>query len=652
MLASTVIQGQGGLPPLDTPAPAQLAPIAPGPFSGSLESLKGNRYPRWFTDGKLGIWAHWGPQSVPMEGDWYARQLYEQGSKDYADHLARYGHPSVKGHKDLIPLWKAEKWDPERLMALYKKAGAKYFVSMGAHHDNFDLWNSTYHRWNAVKMGPHRDVVGEWAKAARRNGLRFGVSEHLGASWTWFQRSRGADKTGSLAGVPYDGNDPAYADLYHPAALPGDTGWYSVDPRWHREWYRRVKDLVDQVHPDLLYSDGPIPFGEVGASLVAHLYNVSMKGGVQQAVYTCKEPSEGRWAQDVERGVMAGIQPYPWQTDTSIGDWFYNRNWKYRDAAWVLHTLVDVVSKNGNLLINVVQRPDGSLDPEAQTVLADMAAWMGTNGESVYGTEPWLVYGEGQTRARGGAFKEDFGFTAKDVRYAQKGEGTLYATLMGKPDERGITLVSLGRHAGDAGQVTSVSVLGSREKPKWFQATDGLHVALPIGSYSDIATVLKIGGKDLRGFGSIATPPDLAPKAPMPAVVGDSTGVYRLSADLANLPEGGVHTETKDGVANLGFWDSPLDVVSWTVDFAVPGTYEAFATVAADGQDTTLDVELGSAKRTLKVASTGGWDQFARVPVGTFRVAAAGRTKVVARPSNPATWHPMNLRGLTFSKRG
>jgi len=632
---------------MDSPAPAQLAPIAAGKFLGTLDSLKGNRYPKWFTDGKLGIWAHWGPQSVPMEGDWYARQLYEEGSKDYKDHVARFGHPSEKGYKDIIPLWKAERWDPERLMSLYKKAGAKYFVSMGAHHDNFDLWNSTYHRWNAVQMGPHRDVVGEWQKAAKKNGLRFGVSEHLGASWTWFQKSRGADKTGAKAGVPYDGNDPAYSDLYHPAALAGDTGWYTTDPRWHREWYRRVKDLVDQYHPDLLYSDGGIPFGHVGESLVAHFYNVTMKDGVQQAVYACKQPSEGRWAQDVERGVLGGIQPYPWQTDTSIGDWFYNKNWKFRGADWVIHTLVDVVSKNGNLLINVVQRPDGSLDPEAERVLADMAAWMNTNSESIYGTQPWLVYGEGVTRAKGGAFKEDFGFTAKDVRFVSKGEGTVYATLMGKPDSSELTLVSLGKHDGDSSEITSVSVLGSRRKVSWSQAADGLHVTLPPGSYSEIATVLKVRGRHLRGFKSIPLPEESV----KPPIKADGNGLYRLDAGLASLSDGGIQTEAQGGVENLGYWDNPLDFASWTTDFSAPGTYEVTAT-AASVMGSTLVIEWGDKKRTFTIPNTGAWDRYEPVALGTFTVEKAGKVKITLRPANASSWHPVNLRGLTAKKTG
>jgi alpha-L-fucosidase len=350
--------------------------VAKGPFQPTFEPFSQYQCPEWFRDAKLGMWAHWGPQAVPMMGDWYAKHMYVQGHKQYEHHLQTYGHPSTNGYKEIIALWKAEKWDPDRLMRLYKDAGAKYFVSMGSHHDNFHLWNSKHHKWNAVNMGPHRDVVGDWQKAAKAQGLKFGVSEHLGASFTWFQESHKADKTGPLAGVPYDGTDPQFDDLYHFPAKPGDTNWYSNDPRWHQEWFNRIKDLVDKYEPDLLYTDGGVPFAnEVGRSMIAHLYNASAQrhGGKVEAVYTCKQQSNGMWVEDLERGVMPGVRPYPWQTDTSIGDWYYNKNWKYRGADWVIQMLVDIVSKNGNLLINVVQRPDGSLDPQAEKILDEMA---------------------------------------------------------------------------------------------------------------------------------------------------------------------------------------------------------------------------------------------------------------------------------------
>ncbi len=635
---------------MDPAAPSQLAPIASGPFSVSLDSLKQNRYPDWFTKGKLGIWAHWGPQSVPMEGDWYARNLYIQGSGQYQDHLAKYGHPSLKGYKDIIPLWKAEKWDPARLMAKYKKAGAHYFVSMGAHHDNFDLWNSTYHRWNATKMGPKRDVVGTWQKEAKKLGLHFGVSEHLGASFNWFQVSRGSDKTGPNAGVSYDGNDPAYADLYHQANLPGDTGWYTTDPRWHAEWYRRVKDLVDQYHPDLLYSDGGIPFGAVGEQLVAHLYNssIALHHGKQEAVYTCKQASEGRWAQDVERGVLSSIQKYPWQTDTSIGDWFYNKHWKYRGADWVIHTLVDVVSKNGNLLINVVQRPDGSIDPEADQVLDDMAAWMTVNGESIFDTQPWVVYGEGPQRPKGGAFKEDFGFTAKDVRYTQKGDHTVYATLMGAPDTREITLTSLSKGTGDAAEIRDVKLLGSNEKVGWTVGPEGLHVTLPAGNLSPIAVVLKVTGKNLRAFKPIEVPA----AAPAAVVSEGAGGTYSLGADLAATHGDGINTEVRGGQTNLGFWDHAEDFASWSVNFTTPGVYEISTSIASPSPSSQFVVTVGNQKVKGTAPTTGDWAKFEDLVVGSVRVTQTGKTEVSVKPADPATWHAINMRGLKFRRTG
>jgi alpha-L-fucosidase len=458
------------------PAPAPL-PIAKGPFAPTFESLAQYRYPEWFRDAKLGIWAHWGPQSVPMFGDWYARHMYRQGHKQYQDHLERYGHPSKLGYKDIIPLWKAEKWDPARLMALYRKAGARYFVSMAVHHDNFDLWDSKHHRWNAVQMGPHRDVVGDWQKAARAEGLPFGVSEHLGASFTWWQESHGSDKEGPLAGVPYDGADPRYAELYHPPAAPGDKEWYGTDPAWHREWFARIQDLVDHYQPDLLYTDGGVPFGdETGRRLIAHLYNAdaARHGGRPQVVYTCKQPSNGMWVEDVERGVLAGISEHPWQTDTSIGDWFYNRDWKFRPASWAIHMLVDVVSKNGNLLLNVVQRPDGSLDPEVEQLLAQMADWVAVNGEAIYGTRPWTTFGEGPVRAEGGAFKEDAAFTAEDIRFTTKGD-VLYAFALGWP-AKGLTVRALGTAAG---RVSEVRLLGHSGRIEWAQDASGLRISVP-----------------------------------------------------------------------------------------------------------------------------------------------------------------------------
>src|SRR6266545_4897664 len=266
--------------------------IAPGPFLGTRESLKNYRVPEWFRDAKFGIWAHWGPQSAPEYGDWYARNMYIQGHKQYNYHVQKYGHPSKFGFKDVIPTWKAERFDPEYLMGLYKKAGAKYFVSMGVHHDNFDLWNSKLNRWNAVNMGPKKDVVGLFKTAALKQGLRFGVSEHLAVSYHWFQTSHGADTEGPLKGVPYDGADPKYASLYHETHPAPKSAWdgTGVPDKWKEHYFLRIKDLLDQYQPDLMYTDGPIFFEQWGLGWLAHFYNLSAKkhGGKVEAVYANK----------------------------------------------------------------------------------------------------------------------------------------------------------------------------------------------------------------------------------------------------------------------------------------------------------------------------------------------------------------------------
>lgn len=276
-------------------------------FEPTIESFKQYSYPDWFRDAKFGIWAHWGPQAVPRQGDWYAKKMYLENDNDYKYHVAHYGHPSKFGYKDIIPLWKAERWDPEKLMALYKKAGARYFVSMGTHHDNFFLWNSKIHKWNSVNMGPKKDVVGLWQQAAKKEGLRFGVSEHLGASYTWFQSSRGADKAGPMAGVPYDGTNPEFEDLYHPKTAPEDKAWLTTNPENQKNWLSCITELIDNYQPDLLYSDSELPFGDVGRTMLAHFYNqdIVKNGGKLEAVYTAKlRASEGRWVQDLERGTM------------------------------------------------------------------------------------------------------------------------------------------------------------------------------------------------------------------------------------------------------------------------------------------------------------------------------------------------------------
>jgi alpha-L-fucosidase len=380
-------------------------------------------------------------------------------------------------------------------------AGAKYFVSMGVHHDNFDLWNSQHHSWNAVLKGPQRDIVGAWKKSAKKYGLKFGVSEHLGASYSWFMTSHGYDEFWPHHGIGYDGEDPAYSELYHSGKdkpFRNSKTWYTDNPDSQKNWYLRISDLLNQYQPDLLYTDGGIPFGVVGKTMVANYYNNSIKQnkGKLQAVYNHKDIGSGEFiaeagVQDVERGVMEGINSRAWQTDTSIGDWFYSEGFKYKTTSQVVHMLTDIVSKNGNMLLNVVQYPDGSLPPEAMTFLSEMAGWMKVNGDAIYSTRPWKIYGEGPTKASGGHFKEEDNYTASDIRFTTK-NNALYAITLAQPLNE-VRVVSLGSDSNFLDKpIKSVKLLGYKGKLIWKQEKDALIIQLPAALPSNYSSSFKI----------------------------------------------------------------------------------------------------------------------------------------------------------------
>jgi alpha-L-fucosidase len=323
-------------------------------------------------------------------------------------------------------------------------------------------------------MGPKKDVVGIWQQAARKEGLYFGVTEHLAASYTWFQVAHGADQLGDKAGVSYDGANPEYQDLYHEKAAPDDLSWLTNNPVWQRDWFDRIQELVDRYHPDLLYSDSELPFGHVGKSLLAHYYNAALKHNKKGVVYNCKlRDSEGRWVKDYELGSAEGISLYPWQTDTPVGDWFFKPVDNYKTSTEVIQMLVDIVSKNGNLLLDVAQTPEGSLDDHLVKVLEEIGDWMQVNGEAIYGTRPWKTYGEGisvteqQEHGPYGGIKDVRNYYQGDLRFTMKGK-TLYAFCMEKP-ESDIHISSLGLKVETGQKVKSISLLGSKEKIKWSQ---------------------------------------------------------------------------------------------------------------------------------------------------------------------------------------
>lgn len=462
--------------------------ILKGPFGPTLDSLRNFKCPEWYRDAKMGFWSHWGPQSVTLAGDWYARNMYIEGSPQYIYHWRKYGHPSKFGYKDIVPLWKAESFDPDALMSLYYEAGARFFMSQAVHHDNFDNWNSKHNAWNATKVGPHKDIVGMWHEAANKHGMRFGLSEHLGASLNWFSVNKDCDEEGPYAGVPYDGNDPAYEDFYHPAReLANKTdgeGYFSHNPWWHQRWFDRIKDVIDQHEPDFLYSDQDVFDGDSVWRIIAHLYNLSVKkhGGANEAFYSQKSEDpgvKGIGVLDIERGTIQGISPDPWQTDTCLGGWFYNANVVYKKTDEIIAMLVDTVSKNGNLMLNIPQRADGTLDDECMYTVKGMAKWMKVNGEGIYATRPWKVYGEGPTSPVAGKMAEKTAtWTGDDFRFTAKGNA-VYAFQMGASDSRILMIKSLSHKA--ASPVQTVELLGCQCMPQHLQTDECLSITIPEG---------------------------------------------------------------------------------------------------------------------------------------------------------------------------
>ena len=490
-----------------------------GPYKPTWDSLLQYDAPEWYRDAKFGIWAHWTPQCVPEDGDWYARNMYMQGSKQNEFQVQHYGPPSTFGYKDLCPQWTLLNWEPDALIERFKRAGARLFLTVANHHDGFDTWDSKHQPWNAASFGPHRDVVGAWATAARKQGLRLGVTVHQARNWWWFQTSHGADKTGPFAGVPYDGdltvaegrnqwwqglNPQRLYGVKHPHnALP--------DISYVKNFYDRTRDLIDQHDPDLLYFDNSLfPLGWGGMNIASYFYNRNLQthGGKIEAVATIKEVPD-RLAKavvaDYERGLTSEIMRYPWQSETCIGDWHYNRALfdkpgeygGYLQPRDVIHWMIDTVSKNGTFVLNIPGKPDGTIDSKEIAVLDGITAWMQINGEAIYETRPWKIYGEGPDMIKSGSFQGTSisKLGAKDIRFTRNKTNTvIYAIALGWPVGE-FVIQSLGTaSAAQPGKIEHVQLLGTDAKLKWKQSAEGLRVELPKQYHptSDLAAALKV----------------------------------------------------------------------------------------------------------------------------------------------------------------
>ena len=493
--------------------------VPAGPFQPYWESLKEYECPDWFRDAKFGIWAHWSPQCVPERGDWYARNMYIQGTPQYEYHVRTYGHPSKFGYKDICHLWHAERWDPDALVKLYKRAGAEYLVALATHHDNFDCWDSKYQPWNCTKVGPKRDIVGGWARASRSHGLKFGVSYHGTPHRTWDEflpvRYK-SDTTGPYAGIPYDGvltkadGRGLWWEGMDPRALNGTPHLKNTPcPDFVRQFMLRVQDVIDRYDPDILTFDDGVKFtfdaGGPGApdlgvwlgipdlapEIIAYYYNrnVQRRGGKLQGVVDLKEVPEPVWGaltRDLEATLADQLEVEPWQTEACIGSWHYERRLleehRYQKPSLMIPIFVDIVSKNGNLLLSIPLPGHGEPDGDEIAFLHEMAEWQAVNGEAIKGTRPWKIHGEGpstQTKGVPSYQLSRFKFDHRDIRFTTKGD-TLYAFALGWPEDGKLLIRSLRQGSEHyPGQIGKVELLGHNGPIEWTRSEQALQIDLP-----------------------------------------------------------------------------------------------------------------------------------------------------------------------------
>ena len=487
------------------------AAVSQGPFHADWESLRQYEIPQWYKDAKFGIFVHWGAYSVPAFGsEWYPRQMYidaeRRGDNFFEHHKTTYGPQSKFGYKDFIPMFKAERFDPDAWAALFSRAGAKYVVPVAEHHDGFPMYACTFTKWNAGNMGPRRDVIDELGRAVRARGLKFGVSSHRAFNWKYYVRR-----------PKFDTADPRFAGLYGrpmPFLFKDDADDYRKrfepqDAQFKDDWLARTCELVDRFDPDLVWFDFGITASQETTyaenhyspylqRFAAYYYNTRKKSDRDIGIinYKWKAFPEEAAVLDLERSKMDAIRTPFWQTDTAISSssWGFTQNQEYKTADRLVDDLVDIVSKNGCLLLNVGPRADGTIPENDQEILLAIGKWLELNGEAIYATTHWKIYGEGPTGTATGhlAEKKDKPFTAKDIRFTVKGK-TVYAILLAWPSEGSITIRSLGKDSPTSlGRIQSVEMLGIEAPLSWTIDESGLIVRLPDRKPCKFAYVLRI----------------------------------------------------------------------------------------------------------------------------------------------------------------
>lgn len=463
--------------------------IASGPFDATWESLCTHRMPEWYEKSKLGIFVHWGVYSVPGFGnEWYSRNMYNPKRAEYAHHRQVWGDQKEFGYKDFIPLFKGEKFDPAGWVKLFREAGAGYVVPVAEHHDGFAMYDTAFNRWNSVNMGPKTDVMARIKAVCEEQGLQFCLSSHRAEHYYFMNLGRTFDS---------DVNDPEYADFYGPAVYREEFNAENMSPttetptalgpteEWLEDWMVRTCELIDRYRPKLIYFDWWIQnlaFKPYLKKIAAYYYNRAAQWGVEVTMNYKREAfPPGVATFDVERGALTDISPVPWQTCTAIGkdSWGYTAGNEFKNSRQIICDLIDIVSKNGRMLLNVGPRPDGTITEEETRVLKDLGAWMALNGEGIREASPWKWFSEGSVNAQSGFFMDgdEKAFTPEDFRFTYKA-GSIYAFQM-RPDGNDVTIRSLAAKGMYDFCLDKVTLLGYPGCLDAKRTGEGLCIRLP-----------------------------------------------------------------------------------------------------------------------------------------------------------------------------
>ncbi len=599
-------------------------------YESTWESLAKHTDPEWFRDAKFGIYTHWGPVTFGAEDgpggvQWYGRNMYVPDSPTFKYHRKRFGDQNKVGYKDIIPLFNPKKFDAETWAELFAAAGAKFAGPVVIHHDNYAMWDSAFTEWDSMDQSPKRDFTAELEKAIRKRNMKFIATFHHAFAWRYYEPA-----------LKFDAADGRYAGLYcQPRKLGSPPTKKYMD-----KWLGMVNEVVEKYQPDLTWFDfglSSVITPEYQQRMFADYYNWAQKNGRDVGVaHKHRNIRQHTGILDFERGREDRLTPYPWLTDTSVGPWFHQKSSSFKTVNELVDVLVDIVSKNGCMLLNVGPQANGAIPEKGKKILRGMGAWLKINGQGIYNTRPWQTFGEGPTSNSGGGFSEnnDKPYTSQDIRFTQSKDGkTIYVIFLGWP-EKEVTIRSMKVDAANTN--ARIELLGGGKVTYKVNTQKQLVIQPPVQRSGEHAFVFKMTGFDISLQDSV--------RFEQPEAV-------RLGPDKATLEGKKIQTQTNEDRLNIGYWDNPNERIHWLVNIPESGSYVVRGEFSSAYGTSGLKVSAAGQTRSAEVPKTNGWFKPQFVSFGTFNFAKAGVYHLVLQPSDPARWRAVNVYQLQLAPK-